>query len=109
MLCVKMMEKCTRSTPSGFSAGVKIGITTNSVAITSRKQPVTSSSTFIASRNCHIEKPCSTVNCTSWPGMPDSVIQWPNASALAIISMIAPALRSASAITLSVCESGNPR
>ena len=44
MLWVKMIEKCTGSTPSGFSAGARIGSTSSSVAVTSRKQPSTSSS-----------------------------------------------------------------
>ena len=34
----------------------------------------------------------SSVNCTSFAGTPDSVIQWPNANAVAMMSMMLPAL-----------------
>ena len=48
-------------------------------------------------------------NLTSWLGMPDSVIQWPKASAVATISMMVAALRMPSVITLSVSVQWKPR
>ena len=40
--------------------------------------------------------------------MPDSVIQWPNASAVATISMMVPALRMPSVMTFNVCVQWKP-
>ncbi len=63
MLWVKMIEKWTGSTPIGRSAGARIGRTRSSVAVTSRKQPSTSSRTLIASRNCQVEKLMAEQEC----------------------------------------------
>ena len=109
MLCVKMIEKCTGSTPSGISAGARIGSTSSNVATTSRKQPSTSSSTLMISRNSQVEKLLASTHFTSSAGTPDSVIQWPKTKAVATISMMVPALRRPSAITSSVACQRKPR
>ena len=57
------------------SAGARIGSTRSSVAVTSRKQPSTSSSTLIASRNCHGAMLRARTHLTSSAGMPEAVIQ----------------------------------
>ena len=88
---------------SGTSAGARIGSTSSKVAVTSRKQPSTSNSPLMISRNCQVAKPWPITKVTSWLGMPDSVIQWPKASAVATISMMVAALRMPSVITFSVC------
>jgi hypothetical protein len=56
MLWVKIIEKCTGSTPSGTSAGARIGNTSSKVAVTSRKQPSTSNSPLMINRNCQVAK-----------------------------------------------------
>ena len=68
-----------------------------------------SSSTLIVSRNSHVAKPRCAAKSTIFAGMPEPVIQCPNTSAVAMISMMTPALRSASAITSSVRLTGKPR
>src|ERR1700741_347222 len=99
-----MIEKCTGSTPSAGRTGAKSGSTSNNVAITSRKQPNTSSSTLMASRNCQGARLRASTHLTISAGTPEAVIQWPNASAAATINMIAPALFSASATTYNVSD-----
>jgi hypothetical protein len=47
---------------------------------------------------------CANTHLTSSAGTPEAVIQWPNAKAVATISMIAPALFSASATTHKVSD-----
>jgi len=89
---------------SAGNTGARIGSTNSSVAITSRKQPSTSRRTLIASRNCHGAMFCASTHLTSSAGTPEAVIQWPNAKAVATISMIAPALFSASATTHKVSD-----
>jgi hypothetical protein len=75
MLWVKIIEKCTGSTPSGTNAGARIGSTNSNVAVTSRKQPSTKSSPLMMSRNCQVAKWWPMTKLTSRLGMPDSVIQ----------------------------------
>ena len=55
MLWVKMMEKCTGSTPSGRQRRARGSAAPAAAsAMTSRKQPSTSSSTLMVSRNCQV-------------------------------------------------------
>ena len=58
-----------------------------------------SSNTLMVSRNSQVAKPRCAAKSTNRPGIPEPVIQWPNTNAVAMISMMTPALRSASAIT----------